>query len=312
METLLFGAASFVLGLGFVPLAKNFGKKYRLYDIAQGDELKIHENPISYLGGIGMFLAIVAVLIVATIAEPSFTAKGLAIVSSAAIMLSLGLWDDMRWKHISKRRPVLKLVFVLAATFLAAFGLAIGGIGVHFFSVLFLAVFATFIYAFLSVNALNYQDGMDGLAGGFVAISSAGFFLVSVLMNNILAGILPAIVFGGVIAFLIFNLPPAKIFMGDSGAYMLGLLLVAMASPFIKQLDIVSMVGVTLIIGMPIVDGIFTNGRRVLSGKSIFLGDRSHFYDRLLQKGFSSWRTLAVSFAIQLIFVAGGIIILLQ
>ncbi|MEK7072711.1 MAG: hypothetical protein AAB969_04020 [Patescibacteria group bacterium] len=69
-----------------------------------------------------------------------------------------------------------------------------------------------------------------------------------------------------------------------------------------------SILGPVFIIGLPIFDGIFTNIRRLLKGKSIFLGDRSHFYDKLLQKGFSIKKTLAICYALQMVLVAIGIL----
>jgi len=85
--------------------------------------------------------------------------------------------------------------------------------------------------------------------------------------------------------------------------------LVVLASFYSKHYNILSLVGSIFIVGVPIFEGVFTNIRRILRKKSIFLGDRSHFYDRLLQKGFSAQKTLFVFYSIQFLFVAAGVII---
>lgn len=96
--------------------------------------------------------------------------------------------------------------------------------------------------------------------------------------------------------------------MGDSGAYFLGLLLAVFCALFSRPYNLASFLGPIFIIGLPLFDGIFTNIRRLLGGKSIFLGDRAHFYDRLLQRGLSPWKTLFISYFLQIISVAIGLL----
>jgi UDP-GlcNAc:undecaprenyl-phosphate/decaprenyl-phosphate GlcNAc-1-phosphate transferase len=118
---------------------------------------------------------------------------------------------------------------------------------------------------------------------------------------------LSLVLLGACCAFLLVNFPPAKIFMGDSGAYFLAYFLVVLTMAFSETGRPLSIIGPALIVGIPIIDGIFTNIRRLFAGKSIFLGDREHLYDRLLQKGFSERKTLCVMYSLQAVLVLLGV-----
>jgi UDP-GlcNAc:undecaprenyl-phosphate/decaprenyl-phosphate GlcNAc-1-phosphate transferase len=299
-----FFVLSFFGTVAAIPALQWVARRYRLYDFAEEDELKIHKKPTSYLGGAAILVGV----------GVGFFAIGfpVGIAAGALLLFGLGLWDDMRWKHISQRKPYIKFVGLLLLPACAAAALVYTGFGLHFFEITFVAAIATFSYIFLVINALNYQDGMDGLAGGLVAMSAVGFLFLASLTGNFFAGALASVLLGVSLAFLGFNFPPAKIFMGDSGAYLLGFLLVVVASLFAKPFHVPLLIGPALIIGLPIADGVFTNARRLVSGKSIFFGDRAHFYDRLLQRGFSQRKTLVVAYLLQGVFVVLGVIISIQ
>ena len=143
------------------------------------------------------------------------------------------------------------------------------------------------------------------MAAGLVFVSLIGFLVLSLVSGNSFSLALCLILTGAVLSFLLFNFPPAKIFMGDSGAYFLGFMLAVLAMLFSKPYDLLSILGPIFIIGIPFWDGVFTNIRRILKKKSIFLGDRAHFYDRLLKKGFSTKKTLLISYFLQ----AGSVVI---
>ena len=221
----------------------------------------------------------------------------------------LGFWDDLKWKHISTIKPMLKFPLLLTCAFVPAFILALVEIRFNFVPIYIISLLLGFTYIFISINAVNYQDGMDGLVGGEVCISLLGFTFLSAMLGNSFGLVISFISLGAVSAFLVFNFPPAKVFMGDSGAYSLGFILAVLAMLFSKPYNTYSILGPVFIIGLPIFDGVYTNIRRLLAGKSIFLGDRSHFYDKLLQKGFSTKKTLAICFSLQLLLVFIGVLI---
>src|SRR3990167_8527709 len=284
---------SFLISLFLIIFLLKISEKGKFFDIPWGDALKIHKLPISYLGGLAMILSAIAGLVLASFFYKNFYLQIVGIILSAAVIFLLGFWDDLRWKHISKIKPCRKFLFLIILSLLASIFLMFGGLRISFFSNIYLGIFLTAGYIFIFINAVNYQDGMDGLAAGLAAISLVGFIALSAISGNIFSLFFSAVILGAVLGFLAFNFPAAKIFMGDSGAYFIGF----------------SLVGSIFIVGVPIFEGVFTNIRRILRKKSIFLGDRSHFYDRLLQKGFSAQKTLFVFYSIQFLFVAAGVII---
>ncbi len=278
-----------------------------LVDIAKGDELKIHKKPTPLLGGLGIAVAILLGLLLFT--PENDTAKAIALLVGGCIIFSVMFWDDFKWKHISSRKPFLKFSILILSTVIPAVILSSAGITFNFIPLYLVTIILGSIFIFTVVNSINYQDGMDGLAGGLVFISLVGFLYLGVILNMGLAFVISLVALGAVFSFLVFNLPPAKIFMGDSGAYSLGFLLTAIAMLFSKPFNLYSVLGPVFIIGLPIFDGILTNLRRVMNGKSIFLGDRSHFYDRLMQRGFSVKKTLLICYCLQAILVVLGVII---
>lgn len=312
--------ASFLAGVIVIPILIAISKKTNfLVDVPEGDALKIHKKNIPLLGGLAMAISIVCSALF--FLEQDIYLKIVGFLLGFLIIFFLGFWDDLKWKHILTIKPFVKFYFLIVCTLISAIILWYVGIKLDFFPFAILAIIGNFLYVFLMINSVNYQDGMDGLAGGEVFISLVGFLIVSLFSYHDFALMFSLIAMGAVVAFLVFNLPPAKVFMGDSGAYSLGFILAVLAMLFSNPYDIYSILGPLLIIGLPIFDGVYTNIRRLMAKKSIFLGDRSHFYDKLLsrfnrgsstesgQKGFSTKKTLAICYSLQIVFVVVGILI---
>ena len=293
-------AISFVCALVFEKAALRFG----FVDIAEGDALKIHRRPIPYLGGIAMFIAVLLSLLFSAPSDMRSLFLGASL--AALPVLALGFWDDMKWKHQTQAnsRKLLKFASLILVPLLAALILWMAGWHMNFSSPL-LFVPAVAFAIFVLMNSINYQDGMDGLAGSLSAISFGGFAVVSFLLGNALGLILSLALVGAVLGFLLRNLPPAKIFMGDSGAYALGFFLALLVVLFSQE----NILGALLLAGFPLAEGLWTNCRRLMRGKSIFYGDRSHVYDRMLQAGLSPWKTLGFLVLVQIALVATGILI---
>lgn len=268
----------FFVGAVIIPLLMLFSQKTgKVLDISAGDALKIHKTPTSLLGGLGMLLAMLAGLF--------FAGNSIFFIAAMLIIFGLGFWDDIFWKH-TPPNPRLKFAALIICSFAAAAALGYSGI---FIALAFAAIF-------IGINAVNYQDGMDGLAGGLCAISLVGFFLVG-------TSPIPLIALGAVAAFLVFNFPPAKVFMGDSGAYLLGFVLAVLALTVLKT----SIIAPIFIVGLPLFDGVFTNLRRLAAKKSIFHGDRDHLYDKLLRHGFSTKKTLTICYFLQILLMLVGV-----
>jgi UDP-GlcNAc:undecaprenyl-phosphate GlcNAc-1-phosphate transferase len=276
-----------------------------LVDVPEGDPLKIHKKSIPLAGGLGMAAGTALGFLMLWLWFPGWplAAAGL----SYLILLAVGLYDDLTWKHIRNINPMAKFFLLIAGSLVPAFLLASAGIGFFIPSGFWVSVPAGFVVIFLCINSVNYQDGMDGLAGGLVFISLIGLVFLGVVSQSLFTIALGLVFLGAGAGFLWFNFPPASVFMGDSGSYSLGLvlaLLVGLSQPANEW----RLLGACLMIGLPVIDGVVTNLRRLLAGKSIFLGDRSHFYDKLMQRGFSVKKTLLICYGIQAALVALGII----
>lgn len=298
----------FLTGIIIIPFLITLPKKTNfLVDIPNGDILKIHKKNIPLSGGLAIIISVFAGFLF--ILEENILFKIIAISLGLILLFLLGVWDDLKWKHISTINPFLKFPLLILFSFIPALILFVSGISFSFAPISTISIMSSFVYIFIVINAINYQDGMDGLAGGLVFISLVGFTLLSLILGNNFTLIISLITLGSVFSFLVFNFPLARFFMGDSGAYSLGFILTVLAVSFSKPYNIYSVIGPIFIIGMPIIDGVFANIRRLFNGKSIFLGDRDHFYDRLLKKGLSVKKTLLISYSLQILLVVLGLTI---
>ncbi|MSU54451.1 MAG: undecaprenyl/decaprenyl-phosphate alpha-N-acetylglucosaminyl 1-phosphate transferase [Candidatus Staskawiczbacteria bacterium] len=308
MNSFLFFSIPFFTGIvalyGLLEISR---RTHFLVDKPEGDALKIHTKSIPLLGGLAMLISSLMGAIL--FFDSPFVIQVVGIFIGLLFVFFLGFYDDYKWKHVSTIKPLLKFVFLIACTLLPSLVLWWAGVAFVVILGVTIPIVIGFLYIFLCINAVNYQDGMDGLAGGQVCISLAGFLLLALATGNALAIGISLIFLGTTVAFLMFNLPPAKVFMGDSGAYSLGFALAVLAMLFSRPHDMYSFIAPIFIIGLPIFDGVFTNIRRLVAVKSIFLGDRSHFYDKLLQKGFSTRKTLAICYGLQILFVIIGVMI---
>lgn len=286
---------SFFVSLFLTFLFWKLGEKYKIYDQANDDPLKIHTKSISCLGGLAVFLATIATLL--------FDYRLLPIIVAGLFIFLLGFIDDLRWRDKARIKKIYKFAYLIIFSLISTKILLMAGFSINFIPIFIIAEILTFVSIFILINAINYQDGMDGLAGGIMVISLIGFVFLG---DILIAPILIAIILG----FLVFNFPPAKIFMGDSGAYFLGFISAVLIMIYLKPYDFFGLLGIIFILGLPLFDGVYTNLRRLAKGKSIFSGDREHFFDRLLQKGYSVKKVLFICYSIQVIFVVIGLSIL--
>jgi len=300
---------AFVFSFLVIPLLKKIAIRFRCYDDPTGDTLKIHQKPIPYLGGVGIFIGFSTGLALARIFHQVSGLQSLGLLVSSIVILFLGFWDDLKWKK--SVNPFIKLLCqFLAGTFIVLILIKIG-VNFHFSIYPLLASVIAGFYIVGAMNALNMQDGMDGLAGGITAVSLIGFSILSAIQGNISSLIISLSLLGGIIGFLIYNWHPASIFMGDNGSHFLGFLLAILAITFSGHplYNLKQFIGPILIIGLPIIDACWAIIRRLSHNQSPFYGDRGHLYDRLHAKGISIRKTVLICYLIQIIIVTIGIVI---
>jgi UDP-GlcNAc:undecaprenyl-phosphate GlcNAc-1-phosphate transferase len=285
----------------------------RVGAIAQPSDRRVHERPTPSMGGLAMFAGVLVALAVAA-ALPFFDDLGrsrtqwLAVLSATAAIVMLGAVDDIKGLSAPSK---------LAGQIFAGGLLALGGVQLLFF--LFpgqgvlslssdLAVPLTILLVVAMLNAINLIDGLDGLAAGIVAIAAASFFAYmyrspGAFGDASAAALLAAVAAGVAIGFLPWNFHPAKIFMGDSGAMLLGMLL-AVATIFgvgrnpypptggdLAILALPIFVPV-LVLAIPFLDVAMAILRRVRRGSGVAHADKEHIHHRLLDVGHSHRRAV--------------------
>lgn len=308
-------------------------RKYKIYPGIRSRDA--HTTPTPRLGGLGMFAGfLIAMAVAASLGwfKGVFVEGGpiIGVVAAASIIAILGALDDvfdLDW--------TLKLAGQFVAAGILAWqgvqivslpigGLTIGSFGMSFVVSVFLTV--------LVMNAVNFIDGLDGLVAGVVLIGTTTFFVYSYLLAQktspsnyfSLASLISAIVIGMCLGFLPHNWRPAKIFMGDSGALMLALLMTTSAVSVTGQLDpafieesnlmpaFLPMILPLAILVLPLLDFTLAVLRRLRAGKSPFAADRQHLHHRLQDFGhghlgsvlvFYVW-TLLISITCLLLFLA--------
>lgn len=294
------------------PLVRNFALSNNA--VAQVRERDIHTETTPRWGGVAMWIAMAATLVMVNSLElvgKSYSRELLGIFLAATFVLLIGMLDD---------RFELDAVTKLAGQGLAAGILLLFGIQILWLPIDGIIVLPTNIGQLLTVlvviviiNAVNFVDGLDGLATGIVAISAASFFgfsyLLAVENGFSRAGapsLVTAIVIGTCIGFLPHNIHPARIFMGDSGSMFLGLVLAAAAITLMGQIDANAVFSENIgpaalplllpfaVLAIPLIDFAWAVVRRLRRGKSPFAPDKEHLHHKLMSWGNSQERTTVI------------------
>ncbi len=285
-----------VLSYGATPLVKRLAIKVGAIDVPK-DNRRMHKVPIPRLGGLAIFAAfIVAVLLFAKIDREM---RG--ILLGAMIIVALGVLDDI---HTMKALPKF-LVQILAAVVVILHGCRIEFISnpvftssetyLHLSTAVSVAL--TVIWIVAITNAVNFIDGLDGLAVGVSGISAATMLVVAILVAEQNVAIIMAALFGACLGFIPYNFNPAKIFMGDTGSTFLGFILATMSiQGLFKLYAIISFAVPFLILGIPIFDICFAVLRRLAKGQNPMQADRGHVHHRLIDMGFNQKQSVMITY----------------
>jgi UDP-GlcNAc:undecaprenyl-phosphate GlcNAc-1-phosphate transferase len=276
----LFLAACLALLAG--PFASRLTKRMRLLDIPGREAHKVHASPTPIAGGMVIFFA----LVVTTLLEPSLRQSNIwTILLSGAVVFLFGLWDDFR---------CLPAWLKFAGQILAA-GLMIAlGVQVRLFQQEFLNWGLTIFWLVGITNAYNFVDSMDGLATGLAGLASAFFLLVTYDSGQHDLSLLSGAILGACVGSFLYNSSPARFFLGDSGAQLLGFLLAALAIAYapVGLLRSQSWYVPILLVGIPIFDTVLVVFSRFRRKLPIYQARRDHTYHRLVCLGIDSNRAV--------------------
>ena len=293
-------ALSLFIALVLTPTFRDWAIRRKWVDAP--DNRKIHKSPIPRLGGVAVLIALIFPLcllplwdnrISRTLIENTALIQALGI--GIPIIAFVGVIDDIRGI-----RAIYKLFAqIAAASSVYISGIAIKGVSIPFFldgPLMFpawLSLAVTVFWIVLVINAINLIDGMDGLAGSVVALAGVSLFIMSSIEGNIVTSLLLIALVGSTLGFLVYNLNPASIFLGDTGSMFLGFVLaVAAVDSSQKSYTLFSMLAAMMVLGLPIFDLSMAVVRRFLSGKNIFRADQHHIHHILLRRGFSQRQSM--------------------
>ncbi len=286
---------AYLLGIFIVPLVIYFSKKNNLVDVP--NERKIHHGQISRLGGVGIWLSVMLTFLFLVLLSYYPKGQGLsAIITGSSLMFLMGLVDDVYCLNAK-----FKLFIQLA---IAAIVMLLG-IRIEFFYNPFgpdiqlglLSYPITLLWIVGITNAINFIDGIDGLAGSIISTSCLAIGIISLVLSpeNAITALIAFILMGATFAFLTFNYNPAKIFMGDSGALYAGFLLSTLSITGIVKVSCgLSEYLPILILAVPLLDIAYSSIRRIIKGSSPFIADSEHIHHKLLHAGYSQDKLVLV------------------
>ncbi|WP_199919871.1 glycosyltransferase family 4 protein [Thermodesulfobium acidiphilum] len=274
---------SFFLSLLNTKFVIFLSEKLEIYD--KPDKRKIHSKLTSRLGGFGFFVPFLITLFLYSLLVKGFEITDFLICVFPIFFL--GLYDDLFGIN-----PIIKLAAQIFASFIAFnLGFRIDYIYFPFVGYLFFGGLSLFLTIFWLVglsNALNLVDGMDGLASGVAILILLSMAIVSYVLDRNFVFIISIILLFSMTGFFVFNINPARIFMGDSGSLTVGFIIGLISiSGFMKGLTLVTLFSIIIMLIIPVADTFWAIIRRSVSGRSIFSPDKGHFHHMLLEKGWS-------------------------
>lgn len=283
---------SLILTYSMIKISKNMN----IMDIP--NERSVHKKPTPLLGGIAIFLSFLFGFILFGNQNPLM----ISILIASFLILLLGIFDDIkpikaRYKFVIHILVALIVVFYggLKLTHVDIFGLSL--------NFKWMSPYVTILIIVGIINAVNLIDGLDGLCAGISSIYFLTIGVIALILNkfNGLDIILSFIMLGSTLGFLVFNFPPAKIFMGDTGSTFLGLMISVIMLLGFKTVTLTSLLIPLVLLILPITDTLFAIIRRALNKKPIGQADKEHIHHQLL-KHLSTRKTILVIYIVDLIF----------
>lgn len=297
-----------VVSFLMTPVVKSFAYKVGAIDVPK-DDRRMHKKPIPRLGGLAIFFGFMVSILLFVEITPELR----SILLGAVVIVVLGVVDD-----IMALPAMLKFVIQIGAALIPA----MGGVVIQAFSnpnifsdnlywVLgWMSVPFTVLWIVAITNAVNLIDGLDGLADGVSAISATTVLVIALMASEIQVAIVMAALVGACVGFMPYNLNPAKMFMGDTGATFLGYILATMSiQGLFKFYAVISFAVPFLILGLPIFDTAFAFIRRIAHGQSPMHADRGHIHHRLIDMGLSQKQAVATLYVISAILGLSAVVL---
>jgi len=316
--------AAFVSSLAATALCKKIALRFGIVD-RPDDCVKTHTRPIAYLGGVGMLIGLTVGVFAGIYlcrADGAFQHElrwFLGILAGASIACFVGLADDLL--DLKPRQKLLGQL--LAGVLLLLVGIdpnvqrivePFGGAIPQWAETVLDVLIVTF-FVLGATNSLNLLDGLDGLCAGVTAIITGAMLLLAVHLatwgfsdhGDPVRIVVCLSLAGGVCGFLPFNRHPAKIFMGDAGSMLLGFVVAALMITFAEGVPRWWLASI-VVFGLPILDTSVAVLRRLINHRPVFVSDRGHIYDQMVDRGLSLRRTVAVCYGLAGLYALVGLL----
>ena len=295
-------AVSLLISLLLTPFLRDLSIRRNWVDAPVGGR-KIHTKPIPRLGGVAIIISMIVPILGLWAWDNRLSLQVTndipllySFFGGTAILALIGIWDDLY-----NLRAIVKLgAQICAALVVFMAGIQIEVVTLPLYGPIYLGIMSLPITVFwfvLVINAVNLIDGMDGLAGSVVVLSGATLFIMGVIEENNVAALLLVAMVGASLGFLVFNLNPASIFLGDTGSMFLGFVLaLAAVHSSQKSYTLFSIVSAFMVLALPIFDLVMAVSRRFLSGRPLFSADQHHIHHQLLRRGLSQRQSMGMLF----------------
>lgn len=313
LDILLTASVSFIITFLAIPVVLQVAEQKKLYDIP--DERKLHTRPVASLGGVGIFAGFILAALLSIQSETSTELQSFfSFFAAAVVIFFLGLKDDLMILSASKKF----IGQIIAASIL----IHLGGIRIDSMHGLFgfekvsegVSLALSYLTIIVVVNSFNLIDGVDGLAASLGILTMSVFGIYFFAIDHQAYALLAFSMAGSLIAFMIFNHHPAKIFMGDSGSLMIGLINAILVIKFISVADTPAVAGLVkinsvvavgfAILIVPLLDTLRVFSIRIFNAKSPFTPDRNHVHHLLLDNGLNHPAVTISCVAINIGFIA--------
>jgi UDP-GlcNAc:undecaprenyl-phosphate/decaprenyl-phosphate GlcNAc-1-phosphate transferase len=287
---------AFVASLALTVAVRAVALRLGIVDYPDGKR-KIHKSPVALLGGVGVYLSLVIGLLVSRFCSfgesEKFSELSTVLIIAAGFVCVCGAIDDC-WSLNPRFKLLLQICAVLP---IVGFGYSIHRVVAFSYPIQlgWLGIPLTIAWLVGCINALNLLDGMDGLASIIGLLTAAMMGIVATNMGNEYVTPIAVVLAGALAGFLVHNLPPASIFLGDSGSMVIGLVVGVLGiQGAMKTSATLAITIPAVIMSLPMFDTLLAVVRRELSGRSFVTADREHIHHRLLDRGLSQWQALCI------------------
>ncbi|MEI8211849.1 MAG: MraY family glycosyltransferase [Planctomycetota bacterium] len=274
---------------------------------------KLHREPVALCGGISILLSLFVSVAVALIVFPELTIhldksshQAISLGIGAVAIVILGLLDD---RFVLRGRQKLAGQILICLSMIA-FGFSISNLQIFGYQIELglITVPVTLLWLLLCINSINLIDGADGLCSSIGWIAFAAVSIISSFTGNRMEAVMAGAMAGALLGFLFYNLPPARVYLGDAGSMLIGLFLgvLTMRAWFSKESSM-SLTTPIVLMSIPLFDSAMAILRRKLTGRSVFTVDRGHLHHNLMRHGITNRSLVAMITFLSLVTASGAV-----